>query len=68
MCQGTWGTQIVRKTELEFGLYSGGNRDPLKVLEQRTDLAKASFRSLSWQRGSGKSQGSIQVVVGGMQV
>lgn len=43
MCQGTWGTQIVRKTELEFGLYSVGHRDPLKVLEQGTDLAEASF-------------------------
>lgn len=59
---------MVRKTELEFGLYSVGNRDPLKVLEQGTDLAEASFRSLSWQAASGQSQGSIQVVVGGMQV
>lgn len=68
MCQGAWGTQMVRKTELEFGLYSVGNRVPLKVLEQGTDLAEASFRSLSWQAASGRSQASIQVVVGGMQV
>lgn len=65
---GNRGTQVVRKTELEFGLYSVGNRDRLKVLEQGTDLAKFSFRSLGWQAESGRSQGSIQVVVGGMQV
>jgi hypothetical protein len=31
--QGTWGAQIARKTLLEFGLYSIGTREPLKVLE-----------------------------------
>lgn len=33
------------KSELEFGLYSIGHRDPLKVLKQGTDLAKASLSS-----------------------
>lgn len=60
--------RLSRKSELEFGLYSIGHRDPLKVLKQGTDLAKASFRSLSWQPGSGRSQESIQVVAGGVQV
>lgn len=41
--------RLSRKSELEFGLYSIGHRDPLKVLKQGTDLAKASFRSLNWQ-------------------
>lgn len=60
--------RLSRKSELEFGLYSIGHRDPLKVLKQETDLAKASLGSLSWQSGPGRSQESIQVVVGGVQV
>ena len=49
--------KLSRKTELEFGLSSLGSRDPVKVLEQWIDLAKASFRSLSWQPDQAGARG-----------
>lgn len=56
---------LSRKTERESGLSSLSHGDPL---EQGVDLAKASLRSLSWQPRPGRSQPSLQVAVGGVQM